>query len=94
MNYLNNALCPLLWKIKRYCVFCKTQFIYLVFQCKCCKIVESAGGEIPSSMPDLSALYKLHLECGKLINLCDWLEVNFGLFLLINKQKIQSTMNF
>lgn len=51
-----------------------------IFQCKCCKIVESAGGEIPSSMPDLSALYKLHLECGKLINLCDWLEVNFNSF--------------
>lgn len=25
-------------------------------------------------MPDLSIAYKLHLECGKLINLYDWLQ--------------------
>ena len=25
-------------------------------------------------MPDLSVAYKLHLECGRLINLYDWLQ--------------------
>lgn len=25
-------------------------------------------------MPDVSIVYKLHLECGKLINLYDWLQ--------------------
>lgn len=25
-------------------------------------------------MPDISIIYKLHLECGKMINLYDWLQ--------------------
>jgi origin recognition complex subunit 3 len=25
-------------------------------------------------MPDISIVYKLHLECGKMINLYDWLQ--------------------
>lgn len=29
---------------------------------------------ILSSMPDISIAYKLHLECGKMINLYDWLQ--------------------
>ncbi|XP_035220072.1 origin recognition complex subunit 3-like isoform X2 [Stegodyphus dumicola] len=40
-------------------------------KCNCCKIIET--GEIQPSMPDIAVLYKLHLESGKLINLCDWL---------------------
>lgn len=41
-------------------------------KCKCCKI--SSSDEIQSTMPEISLLYKLHLESGKLINLYDWLE--------------------
>lgn len=29
---------------------------------------------IKASMPDISIVYKLHLECGKMINLYDWLQ--------------------
>lgn len=28
------------------------------------------------NMPDICILYQLHLECGKLINLFDWLQVD------------------
>jgi len=31
-------------------------------------------GEIPSSLPDLAITYKLHLECGRYINLVDWFQ--------------------
>ena len=31
--------------------------------------------QIPAALPDISVAYKLHLECGKLINLYDWLQV-------------------
>ncbi|GIY04045.1 origin recognition complex subunit 3 [Caerostris darwini] len=41
-------------------------------QCKCCKV--NLSDEMQSTMPDISILYKLHLESGKLINLYDWLE--------------------
>jgi len=30
--------------------------------------------EIPTVLPDISIAYKLHLECGRLINLFDWLQ--------------------
>ena len=30
---------------------------------------------IPSTLPDLSIIYKLHLESRKLINMYDWLQV-------------------
>ena len=30
-------------------------------------------GEIPSTLPDVSIGYKLHLECPRLINVFDWL---------------------
>ena len=33
--------------------------------------------EIPTVLPDISIAYKLHLECGRLINLFDWLQVIF-----------------
>lgn len=42
------------------------------FKCRCCKISDS--GQVLPSMPDLSILYKLHSEYGRLINLRDWLE--------------------
>ncbi len=30
---------------------------------------------IVAQLPDVSIAYKLHMECGKLINLFDWLQV-------------------
>uniref|UniRef100_A0A2P2I1E0 Origin recognition complex subunit 3 n=1 Tax=Hirondellea gigas TaxID=1518452 RepID=A0A2P2I1E0_9CRUS len=36
-------------------------------QCECC------CNNLSSSLPDLSVVYRLHLECGRLINLYDWL---------------------
>ena len=41
----------------------------------------SAGeGSIAASLPDLSVAYKLQGECGRLVNLYDWMQV--GPFLL------------
>ncbi|XP_076379129.1 origin recognition complex subunit 3 isoform X3 [Megalopta genalis] len=44
--------------------------VYL--NCKCCKL--ETEDAIPSSLPDLSIIYKLHLESRKLINMYDWLQ--------------------
>ncbi|XP_053658357.1 origin recognition complex subunit 3 [Anopheles marshallii] len=41
-------------------------------QCDCCRLDESSC--IVPSLPDLSIAYKLHLECGRMINLFDWLQ--------------------
>ncbi|KAF5288938.1 hypothetical protein FQA39_LY03817 [Lamprigera yunnana] len=41
-------------------------------KCKCCKLPNKTT--IASTLPDISILYKLHLEYGKLINLHDWLQ--------------------
>uniref|UniRef100_A0A182NDI2 Origin recognition complex subunit 3 n=1 Tax=Anopheles dirus TaxID=7168 RepID=A0A182NDI2_9DIPT len=41
-------------------------------QCDCCLLDESSS--IVPSLPDLSIAYKLHLECGRMINLFDWLQ--------------------
>ncbi|EAA07165.2 AGAP010406-PA [Anopheles gambiae str. PEST] len=41
-------------------------------QCECCTLDESSC--IIPSLPDLSIAYKLHLECGRMINLFDWLQ--------------------
>ncbi|XP_055939429.1 origin recognition complex subunit 3-like isoform X2 [Argiope bruennichi] len=41
-------------------------------QCKCCEI--TSPDEVRPTMPEISILYKLHLQSGKLINLYDWLE--------------------
>ncbi|XP_050067079.1 origin recognition complex subunit 3 [Anopheles maculipalpis] len=41
-------------------------------QCDCCTLDESSC--IVPSLPDLSIAYKLHLECGRMINLFDWLQ--------------------
>ncbi|XP_077977190.1 origin recognition complex subunit 3-like [Glandiceps talaboti] len=40
-------------------------------QCDCC---EADPGSIPGNAPDVCIAYKLHLECGRLINLYDWLQ--------------------
>lgn len=40
--------------------------------CDCCQLKESS--QLTATQPDLSIVYKLHLECGKLINLYDWLQ--------------------
>ena len=39
--------------------------------------------QIPDVLPDISIAYKLHLECGKLINLYDWLQVRMSVFNVI-----------
>ncbi|KAM9267773.1 origin recognition complex subunit 3 isoform 3-T3 [Cariama cristata] len=36
--------------------------------------LKSDGGSISNKAPDVCIAYKLHLECGRLINLVDWLE--------------------
>ncbi|CAG9759784.1 unnamed protein product [Ceutorhynchus assimilis] len=41
-------------------------------QCNCCEI--SNCQTIKATMPDICIAYKLHLECGKMINLYDWLQ--------------------
>ncbi|XP_068249965.1 origin recognition complex subunit 3 [Palaemon carinicauda] len=41
-------------------------------QCECCILDEPSN--IVTSLPDVSVAYKLHLECGRLINLFDWLQ--------------------
>ncbi|CAH1997447.1 unnamed protein product [Acanthoscelides obtectus] len=41
-------------------------------QCSCCEIPNSTS--IRHTMPDICIAYKLHLECGKMINLYDWLQ--------------------
>jgi origin recognition complex subunit 3 len=42
-------------------------------QCQCCDTTQNALSLLPT-MPALSVAYKLHLECGKMINLFDWLQ--------------------
>ncbi|XP_076621406.1 origin recognition complex subunit 3 [Colletes latitarsis] len=44
--------------------------VYL--NCECCKLENDET--IPSTLPDLSIIYKLHLESRKLINMYDWLQ--------------------
>ncbi|XP_078068596.1 origin recognition complex subunit 3 isoform X2 [Mustelus asterias] len=36
--------------------------------------LRSEGGTISNTAPDICIVYKLHLECGRLINLYDWLQ--------------------
>ncbi|KAK6987281.1 origin recognition complex subunit 3 [Biomphalaria glabrata] len=42
-----------------------------LLSCPCC---QCGSDSILSSMPDLCIVYKLHLECGTLVNLYDWLQ--------------------
>lgn len=44
--------------------------VYL--QCDCCKLENEDA--MPATLPDLSIIYKLHLESRKLINMYDWLQ--------------------
>ncbi|XP_017761181.1 PREDICTED: origin recognition complex subunit 3 [Eufriesea mexicana] len=44
--------------------------VYL--NCECCKLENDDA--IPSTLPDRSIIYKLHLESRKLINMYDWLQ--------------------
>nr|XP_023695122.1 origin recognition complex subunit 3 [Paramormyrops kingsleyae] len=39
--------------------------------------LKSEGGTISKAAPDICIIYKLHLECGRLINLYDWLQAYF-----------------
>ncbi|KOC66063.1 Origin recognition complex subunit 3, partial [Habropoda laboriosa] len=63
--------------------------VYL--NCECCKLVNDDA--ILSTLPDLSIIYKLHLESRKLINMYDWLQA----FLIIvdpgNDAKEQRDVN-
>lgn len=45
---------------------------HFYLQCKCCELNENS--QLLATMPDLSVAYKLHLECGRMINLFDWLQ--------------------
>ncbi|KAK2560418.1 Origin recognition complex subunit 3 [Acropora cervicornis] len=40
-------------------------------KCKCC---QTDVGTVQDTLPDICIAYKLHLECGRLINLFDWLQ--------------------
>ncbi|XP_069688925.1 origin recognition complex subunit 3 isoform X2 [Periplaneta americana] len=41
-------------------------------QCDCCRMDKSSS--VSSTLPDICIVYKLHLECGRLINMYDWLQ--------------------
>lgn len=38
--------------------------------------LKTDAGTVSNAAPDICIAYKLHLECGRLINLYDWLEVS------------------
>lgn len=40
--------------------------------------LKTEDGSVSSAAPDICIAYKLHLECGRLINLYDWLEVSLS----------------
>ncbi|XP_018352280.1 PREDICTED: origin recognition complex subunit 3 [Trachymyrmex septentrionalis] len=44
----------------------------MYLDCDCCKLEND--DDIPRTLPDLSIIYKLHLESRKLINMYDWLQ--------------------
>nr|AAD32712.2 LATHEO [Drosophila melanogaster]AAD47349.1 origin recognition complex subunit [Drosophila melanogaster] len=45
---------------------------HFYMQCKCCELQDQSL--LVGTLPDLSVVYKLHLECGRMINLFDWLQ--------------------
>lgn len=45
---------------------------HFYLDCECCKL--SDASDIIPTLPDVSIVYKLHLESGKLINMFDWLQ--------------------
>ncbi|OAD54577.1 Origin recognition complex subunit 3 [Eufriesea mexicana] len=62
--------------------------VYL--NCECCKLENDDA--IPSTLPDRSIIYKLHLESRKLINMYDWLQEGMEASGLQNSAK-RSTQN-
>lgn len=42
-------------------------------ECSCCTLTNSA--QMVATLPDLTIVYKLHKECGRMINLYDLLQV-------------------
>ena len=54
------------------------------FHCQCC--VMDGEGSIPPSMPDVCIAYKLHTECGRLINLYDWMVSFNSVVMKVSKQ--------
>ncbi|KAI0208243.1 Origin recognition complex subunit 3 [Lamellibrachia satsuma] len=42
------------------------------------------GGTVSAKLPDICLIYKLHLECGRLINLYDWLQ---AFIMILNSDK-------
>ncbi|XP_071646332.1 origin recognition complex subunit 3 [Temnothorax longispinosus] len=56
----------------------------MYLDCDCCKLEND--DDIPHTLPDLSIIYKLHLESRKLINMYDWLQA----FLTIVDPQAQS----
>lgn len=54
-------------------------------QCDCCKLTDKRV--ILNSMPDTCIAYKLHLECGTLINLYDWLQSFAAIFNIDNNHR-------
>lgn len=57
----------------------------MYLDCDCCKLEND--DDIPRTLPDLSIIYKLHLESRKLINMYDWLQA----FLTIVDPQTQAT---
>ncbi|KAH8372585.1 hypothetical protein KR009_000142, partial [Drosophila setifemur] len=45
---------------------------HFYLQCKCCELRDQT--HLVGTLPDLTVAYKLHLECGRMINLFDWLQ--------------------
>ncbi|XP_018394977.1 PREDICTED: origin recognition complex subunit 3 [Cyphomyrmex costatus] len=62
----------------------------MYLDCDCCKLEND--DDIPRTLPDLSIIYKLHLESRKLINMYDWLQVTiWPAFLTIVDPQTQHT---
>ncbi|RKO89059.1 origin recognition complex subunit 3 N-terminus-domain-containing protein, partial [Blyttiomyces helicus] len=49
----------------------------IFLQCACCRALAEKTEAIDTTVQDIAIAYRLHLECGKLINLYDWF-VGFG----------------
>jgi origin recognition complex subunit 3 len=48
-------------------IFTALEAPHTYLQCECCK-----DDEMAATMEDISIMYKLYKECGRLINLQDW----------------------
>lgn len=65
-----------------------TPHYYLKEQC-----LSSSDGCVPKSAPDVCIAYKLHKECGRIINLYDWLEAFHVIVTLDEDSREQDDMN-